>query len=136
LTELSVHVRVQATDSRLTVWLRKGGATTVDNVADGGTAGELEIPYTVHELRAYQRGTAAMIMPVREGWKIAYLSGENFERERSTTFPTIEEALAAIADLLPVANSDEEKAKARDMEEILWLQLQQKVRGDQDQADP
>jgi hypothetical protein len=39
------------------------------------------------------------------------------------------EALRAIAELLPVANSDEEKAKARDMEELLWLQLRQTLRG-------
>jgi len=102
-----------------------------DDVAIGGAPEELEIPYGVHELRAYQRGTAAMIMPVRDGWKIAYLSGKNFEKERGTTFPTFEEALAAIAELLPVANSDEEKAKARDMEEILWLRLQQSLRSDE-----
>jgi len=108
----------------------------VDIAADRGSEGELEIPYSVHELRAYQRGTAAMIMPVQDGWKIAYLSGKDFEKERGTTFSTFEEALAAIAELLPAANSDEEKAKARDMEEILWLRLQQKLRGDQEQADP
>ena len=39
--------------------------------------------------------------------------------------------MAAIADLLPAVNSEEEKAKARDMEEILWLRLQRELR-DQD----
>ena len=99
--------------------------------ADEDEADELEIPYTVHELRAYQRGTAAMIMPVRNGWKIAYLSGHDFEKQRGMTFPAFEEAMAAVAELLPVANSEEERAKARDMEEILWLRLQLKLRGDE-----
>lgn len=96
-------------------------------------SGELEIPVNVQQLRAaYQYGVAATIMPVHDGWKIAYFSSDQFEEREGTTFTTFEEAMAGIAELLPVINSEEEKAKLRDMEEILWLRLQRKIRREQE----
>jgi hypothetical protein len=84
------------------------------------------IPYTPEELRAIQDGTAALIMPVAGGWKVSYVSGIDFEAERGTTFADFEEAMAAVADLLPKANSEEERAKAREMEHLVELRRQER----------
>lgn len=89
---------------------------------DGAVPDRSEVAYTARDLRAFQRGTAAVVMPVAAGWKIAYLSGGDFEGQRGTTFGTLEEALAAVEELLPRANSQEEKAKLREMERGLAAQ--------------
>ena len=39
---------------------------------------------TEEELRAYQKGVAVLLMPVRDGWKVSYLSGGDWEQEPGT----------------------------------------------------
>lgn len=48
-------------------------------------------------------------------------------RGQVSLFPTLQEALKAVEELLPLANSAEERAKAKDMEELLWLMLRQEA---------
>src|SRR5690349_9169583 len=76
---------------------------------------------TEEELRAYQKGVAVLLMPVRDGWKVSYLSGGDWEQEPGTEFATFDEAVQAISALLPQANSVDERAKAQEMEELLKL---------------
>ena len=91
-----------------------------------GAVEEPAIPHTVHELRAFQSVMAALIMPDRDGRRVAYPNGRNFVKLWRNTSSTLEEALA-VAELLPLANHKEQNAKARDMEEFFWLQLQDKL---------
>lgn len=94
---------------------------------------ELALREGVRKLRAsYEYGVGASIMPVGEGWKVAYFSSPNFESQTGTVFGTFEEALMAIEELLPLVNSAEEKVKARELEEIVWLRLRQRL-GDREE---
>jgi hypothetical protein len=83
-----------------------------------------EVPYSEEELRAFQAGTSAIIMPASDGWKVSYISGLDVEKEEGTVFASFEEVMAAVADLLPKANSDEELAKYAEMEELVRLRRQ------------
>jgi len=86
-----------------------------------------DIPTSIHELRAFQQGWAARIVPVEGRWRIVYYSSPSFAAEPGTDFDTIEEALSVIAEYLPKANSPQERAKARDLERLLWLMLEEQT---------
>lgn len=86
-----------------------------------------DIPATIHELRAFQQGWAARIIPVEGRWRIVYYSSPSFAAEPGTDFDTIEEALSVMAEYLPRANSPEERAKASDLERLLWLMLEEQA---------
>jgi len=112
--------------------LRTTGGRT--GVADDGCAhiedeilGREDIPATIHELRAFQQGWAAQIMPVEGRWRLVYYSSPSFDTEPGTDFDTLEEALSVIAEYLPKANSAEERAKASDLERLLWLMLEEQA---------
>jgi hypothetical protein len=81
--------------------------------ADDVGAHEATPPLTDEQLAAFEQGWAAIIMPVRAGWKIQYVSPPSFEEESGTTFETIDEALAAIREVLSAVNSSEERERAR-----------------------
>lgn len=70
-------------------------------------------PLTDEQLAAFEQGWAAVIMPIHDGWKIRYVSPPTFGDERGTTFGTIDEALAAIREVLPAVNTPEARARAR-----------------------
>lgn len=91
-----------------------------------------EIPLNARELRAVQQGVAAMIMPVAGGWKVQYLSGLDFEQEHGRTYSTLDEATEAVTDLLPIVNSEAGRHRAREMEELLWLNLREEVRDEEE----
>jgi hypothetical protein len=74
-----------------------------------GTEGTL----SEEQLEAFEYGWAATIMPAREGWRVQYFSMEDFEGEPGDVFATFEDAIAAISEVLPVVNSEEERARAR-----------------------
>lgn len=76
---------------------------------------------------AYEYGVGASIVPVGEGWRVSYFSGPGFAARTGTTFATLEEALVDVRGLLLAVNSEDEKAKARDLEEIVWLRLRQRL---------
>ena len=67
---------------------------------------------TLEQLRSYQYGIAGVIMPVTGGWRIHYFSIPNFDGEPGSTFPTYEEAMSALDEVLPVANSPGERERA------------------------
>ena len=95
-----------------------------------------EIPLNARELRAVQRGVAATIMPVAGGWKVQYVTGLDFEDEHGTTYSQISEAVEAIIKMLPLVNSEEGRARAREMEERLWLQLEEELGGREQEEPP
>jgi len=95
--------------------------------ADDDILSREDIPATIHELRAFQQGWAARIVPVEGRWRIVYYSSPSFGAEPGSDFDTLEEALAVIAEYLPKANSPEERAKARDLERLLWLMLEEQT---------
>ena len=68
---------------------------------------------TDEQLAAFEHGWAAIIMPASEGWKIRYVSTPSFDDEPGTTFGSLDEALAAIHEVLPAVNTPQEKARAR-----------------------
>ena len=69
---------------------------------------------TIDRLRTFQWGVAATIMPVTDGWRIHYFSVPDFDEEPGTTFPTFEAAISALQEVLPVVNTDEARATARE----------------------
>jgi hypothetical protein len=69
---------------------------------------------TLEQLRSYQYGIAGVIMPVTDGWRIHYFSLPNFDEEPGTTFPTYEAAMSGLDEVLPVANSPQERERATD----------------------
>lgn len=71
----------------------------------------------------FEYGVGVCIMPVRDGWKVEYFSAADFEREPGTTYPSLEGVLQSVREVLLGANTDEERATARALEEILWAQL-------------
>jgi len=87
---------------------------TRNDDADGPEPSAGKIRMTEEQLRAYEQGWAARIMPVKAGWKIDYFSIPDFEREPGTVFPTFEDALIALAEVLPAANAEEQRLKARE----------------------
>ena len=66
-------------------------------------------------------------MPVTDGWKIDFFSVPDFEQEPGTTFSSLREAVQTILEWLPRVNTEEERAKARALEEMLWLRLQEET---------
>ncbi len=82
-----------------------------------------DLPLSLHQIHGYEHGWAARIVPMKAGYRVGYYSTTHLEDEVGTDFPTPQEALKAVEELLPVANSAEERAKAKDMEELLWLML-------------
>lgn len=52
-------------------------------------------------------------MPIRAGWKIHYFSIPDFESELGTPFTTFADAIDAVCSVLPAANSEDQRAKAR-----------------------
>jgi hypothetical protein len=82
---------------------------------------EPALPYSPDDLKAMQAGVSALISPSAEGWAVQYISGLEHETGAGTEFPTLEGALAAVQDLLPKANSEEERARLREMEELARL---------------
>jgi hypothetical protein len=81
--------------------------------ADEVSAHEATSSLTDEQLAAFEHGWAAMIMPVQASWKVQYVSSSSFEEESGTTFETLDEALAAIREVLPAVNTPEERARAR-----------------------
>jgi len=75
---------------------------------------EDDLVLTVRQLQGLQHGVAASVMPVENGWRVHYFSQPTFEAEPGTDFRTCSEALTAIAQVLPIVNTPEEKARARD----------------------
>jgi hypothetical protein len=69
---------------------------------------------TVRRLQGLQQGIAALLMPVESGWRVHYFSRPTFDTEPGTDFPDFDAALAAIAEVLPVVNTSEEKARAQE----------------------
>jgi len=86
-------------------------------MAQGDTTGEPpdsgELFLSAEQLEALQHGVAATIMPVASGWRVQYFSGQDFDGQPGTTFPSFAAALAAIGEVLPRVNSEEERARAR-----------------------
>ncbi|MGH2441796.1 MAG: hypothetical protein ACRDFX_01365 [Chloroflexota bacterium] len=81
-----------------------------DDEVAGGDAADL----TQEQLLGLQYGVAATIMPVAKGWRIRYFSTHNFEGEPGTTFPNFDAALQAMAEVLPLINSAEERVRSHD----------------------
>jgi hypothetical protein len=92
----------------------------------------LETSLNARQLRAFQHGLGARIMPVADGWKIDFFSVPDFEQEPGTTFSRLQEAVQTILEWLPRVNTEEERAKARALEEMLWLRLQEELQADPD----
>lgn len=67
-----------------------------------------ELGVTEDDLRGFEYGVAASIMPVSDGWKVDYFSVPDFEREPGHVFSSFDRALAAVARVLPHANPPEE----------------------------
>ncbi len=65
------------------------------------------------QLRGLQDGVGAVILPVTDGWRIRYFSLPDFDAEPGTTFSSFDAAMAALQKVLPVINTDEERARAR-----------------------
>ena len=82
-----------------------------DRSREEGTAEE-SADLTPEQLRGWQWGVAATVMPTQAGWRVRYFSVPDFDREEGTDFPTFEAALGAIADILPSANSDASRQRA------------------------
>jgi hypothetical protein len=82
--------------------------------SDRGPASHSGSSLSREQLRGYEHGWAVTIMPVGAGWKIQYFSSPDFERESGTEFSTLEAALDAIATVLPAANSEEQRQRARE----------------------
>jgi hypothetical protein len=101
-----------------------------DNVSEAHDP--LETSLNARQLRAFQYGLGARIMPVADGWKIDFFSVPDFEQEPGTTFSSLQEAVQTILEWLPRVNTEEERAKARALEEMLWLRLQEEMRADQE----
>lgn len=70
-------------------------------------------PLSVEQLRAYEWGWGAKLMPVKDGWKLHYYSTPSFEEEPGTVYSTLVDAIEALSDILPAANSLEQKERAR-----------------------
>jgi hypothetical protein len=51
-------------------------------------------------------------MPVSDGWCVHYFSVPDFDAEPGDTYSSFETALAAIGDILPMVNAEEERARA------------------------
>jgi hypothetical protein len=86
---------------------------TQEHGADEVSVHEATSSLTDEQLAAFEHGWAAMIMPVQAGWKVQYVSTPSFEEESGTTFETIDEALAAIREVLPTVNTPQERRRAR-----------------------
>ena len=76
------------------------------------TAHHATHPLTDEQLAAFEQGWAVVIMPVPDGWRIRYVSANVFADEPGTTFEAINEALAAIQEVLPAVNTPEARARA------------------------
>lgn len=83
-----------------------------------------EIPHSLDDLQAMRAGVSALISPFTQGWAVQYVSGLEYETGSGTEFPSLDEALGAVRELLPKANSDEERARLREMEELAQLRQQ------------
>ena len=78
-----------------------------------------DIGMTAEQLAAYEHGWGAMIMPSSRGWKLYYFSVPDFDEEPGTVFPDFDAAMDALYEILPAANSQEQKEKARrDLERL------------------
>lgn len=73
-----------------------------------------ELGVTEEDLRGFEYGVAASIMPVSEGWKVDYFSVPDFEREPGHVFATFDHAMEAMARVLPHANPPEARDNVRD----------------------
>jgi hypothetical protein len=84
---------------------------------DPGTEGEPtdsgDVSLSDEQLQAFEQGWGASIMPDRDGWKVQYFSIQHFAKEPGDVFASFEEAVAAISDVLPVVNSEADRARAR-----------------------
>lgn len=109
----------------------KGGA--VEQGADENPPGEgpLEIPLSEQQLRAFQYGVGAMIVPVGDEWKVVYFGAEEFEDEVGEMYPSFEDAMAAIEEIIPAINTPDQREKMRDMAEILRLREELRRRKDE-----
>ena len=86
--------------------------------------GPLEVPLSQEQLRAFQHGVGAMIVPVGDEWKVVYFGAQEFQDEDGELYPSFDEAMAAIEEIVPVINRPDQREKMRDMEEILRLRRQ------------
>lgn len=82
-----------------------------------------EIHLNVRQLRAFQYGVGARLMPVHDGWRLDFFTVEDFEREPGTTYRTLDESMEVVRRLLPTVNTEEARAKARTMDEMLSARL-------------
>jgi hypothetical protein len=69
---------------------------------------------TPEQVQGLQHGVGASIMPVSDGWRVHYFSIPTFEEEPGTTFPDFDSALAAIKEVLPPVNTEEQRERARE----------------------
>lgn len=97
--------------------------------------GRRKTPLNARQLRAFRYGLGARIMPATDGWKIDFFSVPDFEREPGTTCSSLKEAVQLILEWLPRVNTEEERAKAQALEEMVRLRLQQELEDDQDRAE-
>lgn len=65
------------------------------------------------QLWGLQCGVAASIMPAADGWRVHYFSLSDFDSQPGTSFPSFDEALAAIKAVLPHVNSPEQRVRAQ-----------------------
>jgi hypothetical protein len=102
----------------------QGGVLTEERDEVGEELGGVEIPLSARQLHAFQYGLGARIMPAHDGWKVDFFSVPDFEQEPGTTFATLQEAVQLVLEWLPRVNSEEERAKAKALEELLRLRLE------------
>jgi hypothetical protein len=74
---------------------------------------DVEVSLTPEQLRALPHGVAATLMPVHDGWRVQYCSLPSFEDEPGSTFPSFEAAIAALSEMLPRVNSEDQRRRAR-----------------------
>jgi len=90
-----------------------GGRVSHDRGAQGELTGSGDAALSDRQLEAFEQGWGASIMPDRDGWKVQYFSVQHFADEPGDVFASFEEAVAAISDVLPVVNSEADRARAR-----------------------
>lgn len=65
-----------------------------------------------------------MVLPVRDEWKVVCFGAREFEDEAGELCPSFDEAMAAIEEIAPAINTQDQREKMRDMREILRLRRQ------------
>jgi hypothetical protein len=92
---------------------------------------DIEVPMNARQLRAFRYGLGARIMPVNKGWRVDFFSVPDFEQESGTDYPSLQEAVETVMEWLPRVNTEEEREKARLMEELLRLRLQENLQAEE-----